>query len=52
MFKDYEPTKEEIDEIPSETIHIPAEIPSIDVCPSVYKLMSGRKHSRAVSQKR
>jgi len=35
MFKDYEPSKEEVDPIPRETIHIPADIPSIDVVNTV-----------------
>jgi hypothetical protein len=38
-FHEYEPTKEEMDQIPRETIYIPADIPSIDVISPVDKLI-------------
>jgi len=42
MFKDYEPTPEEMNAIPRSTLSIPADIPSIDVHPFVANLISGR----------
>ena len=41
MFKDYEPTLEEMKAIPRSTLYIPADIPSIDVNPLLSSLISG-----------
>lgn len=41
MFKDYEPTPEEMNAIPRSTLYIPADIPSIDVYPLPSSLISG-----------
>jgi hypothetical protein len=41
MYKEYEPTKEELSCVPLDTISIPADIPSVDVLNSEFDLMVG-----------